>query len=139
MRLRPVAPLIGAEAINDTTVADVTVPRGTVILMLTRAAAMEDRNFTDAAAFRPDRWLMPASEGNNKKVSIPFGAGPRLCPGRFLAIEEMKMALSMLAKNFDIESVDTPDGQPPRERLTFTMAPAGLRLKLRARQERTAA
>lgn len=139
MRLHPVAPLIVAEAINDTTVADVAVPRGTVILLLTRAGAMEDRHFTDAAAFRPDRWLLPAAEGNNKKVSIPFGAGPRLCPGRFLAIEEMKMLLSMLVRNFDIDSVDTPDGQPPRERLTFTMAPVGLRLKLRRRPERTTA
>ena len=139
MRLHPVAPLIVAEAINDTTVADVAVPRGTVILLLTRAGAMEDRHFTDAAAFLPDRWLLPAAEGNNKKVSIPFGAGPRLCPGRFLAIEEMKMLLSMLVRNFDIDSVDTPDGQPPRERLTFTMAPVGLRLKLRRRPERTTA
>ena len=44
------------------------------------------------------------------------------------------MLLSMLVRNFDIDSVDTPDGQPPRERLTLTMAPAGLRLKLRRRQ-----
>lgn len=135
MRLHPVAPLIVAEAVDDTTVADVTISKGTVIVLLTRVGAMEDRNFTDAAAFRPERWLQPASAGNNKKFSIPFGAGPRLCPGRFLAIEEMKMALSMLVKNFDIERVDTPDGKPPRERLAFTMAPVGLRLKLRRRRQ----
>ena len=45
------------------------------------------------------------------------------------------MALSMLVRNFDIERVETPDGQPARERLTFTMAPVGLRVKLRRRQE----
>lgn len=134
MRLRPVAPLIVAEAVNDTTVADVAIPKGTVIMLLTRVAAMDDANFADATAFRPDRWLMPASEGNSKKVSIPFGAGPRLCPGRFLAIEEMKMALSMLVRNFDIERVETPDGQPPQERMTLTMAPVGLQLTLRRRQ-----
>jgi cytochrome P450 len=136
MRMHPVAPLIGAEALNDTTVAGVAVPKMTVVLLLTRVGAMQDANFTDAATFQPERWLMPVSDGNNKKASIPFGAGPRLCPGRFLAIEEMKMALSMLVRNFDIESVDTPDGAPPRERLTLTMAPVGVRLKLRRRQER---
>ena len=136
MRMHPVAPLIGAEALNDTTVGGVAVPKKTVVLLLTRVGAMQDANFTDAAAFRPERWLMPAADGNNKKTSIPFGAGPRLCPGRFLAIEEMKMMLSMLVRNFDIESVDTPDGAPPRERLTLTMAPVGVRLKLRRRQER---
>lgn len=139
MRLRPVAPLIVAEAIADTTVADVAIPKGTVIVLLTRIGAMDDANFADAAAFRPERWLMPAAEGNNKKASIPFGAGPRLCPGRFLAIQEMKMALSMLVRNFDIERVATPDGQAVRERLTFTMAPVGLQLTLRRRQEAGAA
>jgi hypothetical protein len=45
------------------------------------------------------------------------------------------MVLSMLVRNFDIERVATPDGQPPSERLTFTMAPVGLQLTLRRRQE----
>jgi len=78
---------------------------------------------------------MPTSETNRRKVSMPFGAGPRLCPGRFLALDEMKMVISMLAKNFDIDRVDTPDNQAPQERLTFTMAPVGLRLTLHRRQE----
>lgn len=64
---------------------------------------------------------------------MPFGAGPRLCPGRFLAIEEMKMVIAMLVKNFDISALDTPDGKSVQERLTFTMAPVGLQLKLRRR------
>jgi cytochrome P450 len=104
-----------------------------MIVLLTRAGSMKEDNFTAAAAFRPERWLQPAGEGNSKKVSIPFGAGPRLCPGRFLAIQEMKMALCMLVRNFDIERVDTPDGEAPRERLAFTMAPVGLRIRLRRR------
>jgi cytochrome P450 len=133
MRLRPVAPLIAVEANHDTAIANVAVPKGTVILMLTRIAAMDEKNFANGSEFQPERWLMPASDANRRKVSIPFGAGPRLCPGRFLAVEEMKMVISMLVKNFDIERIDTPDGQAPQERLTFTMAPVGLRLKLNHR------
>jgi hypothetical protein len=34
---------------------------------------------------------------------------------------------------FDIESVDTPDGQEAQERLSFTMTPVGLRMRLRER------
>jgi cytochrome P450 len=134
MRLRPVAPLIAVEANHDAVIANVAVPKGTVILMLTRIAALDDTNFANASEFRPERWLMPASDTNRRKVSIPFGAGPRLCSGRFLAVEEMKMVIAMLVKNFDIERIDTPDGQAPQERLSFAMAPVGLRLKLRHRQ-----
>ena len=65
---------------------------------------------------------------------MPFGAGPRLCPGRYLAIHEMKMAMAMLLGGFDIESVTTPDAGEAREVLNFTMAPGGLKLRLRLRE-----
>jgi cytochrome P450 len=74
---------------------------------------------------------------------MPFGSGPRMCPGRYLALLEMKMAMAMLLSSFDIEAVDTPDGQPAAEavdtpdgqpaaeRMAFTMKPVGLSLRLR--------
>jgi cytochrome P450 len=133
MRLRPVAPIIGGEANMDTEVADVSIKKGTMVLLLSRAGATDSRHFVNALDFYPDRWLAPASHENNRKVCIPFGSGPRLCPGRFLALEEMKILISLVAKNFDIERLDTPDGKPAQERMTFTMAPKGLRLKLRHR------
>jgi cytochrome P450 len=68
-----------------------------------------------------------------KRVAMPFGAGPRLCPGRYLAILEMKMVIAMLLGSFKIESVATPDGKEAREHLAFTMYPAGLRLRLSAK------
>jgi cytochrome P450 len=64
---------------------------------------------------------------------MPFGAGPRLCPGRYLAMQEIKMASAMLLGGFEIESVDTADGGEPREHMSFTMVPTGLRLRLRTR------
>jgi cytochrome P450 len=63
---------------------------------------------------------------------MPFGAGPRLCPGRYLAMLEMKMVMAMLLRNFDVQSVTTPDGKDAVESLNLTMAPVGLRLALRA-------
>ena len=62
---------------------------------------------------------------------MPFGSGPRMCPGRYLALLEMKMAMAMLLSRFDIEAVDTPDGQEAGERMAFTMNPVGLSLRLR--------
>ena len=66
---------------------------------------------------------------------MPFGAGPRICPGRFLALFEMKMAMATLLGRFDIESVGTADGKEPRELLQLAMAPVGLTMKLRERAE----
>jgi cytochrome P450 len=59
---------------------------------------------------------------------MPFGSGPRLCPGRSLALLEMKTVLAMIARNFRVEPACDLDRV--RERLAFTMSPQGLRLRL---------
>lgn len=135
MRLKPVAPLITVEAARDRVVGGIEVPAGTLVTCLMRPAAVDEKHFPNAAAFDPDRWLndsMPAAS-SAKRVSMPFGAGPRLCPGRYLAITEMKMVLAMLLAGFDIESVGPLDGGEPQERLALTMSPVGLRARLRVR------
>jgi cytochrome P450 len=71
--------------------------------------------------------------GSAKRISMPFGAGPRICPGRYLALQEMKMVLLTLLSRFDIEFVGTEDGREPAERLMFAMAPVGLGMRLRLR------
>lgn len=130
MRLKPVAPIIMLQPTRDTVVAGIEVPKKTLIMCLMRAGATDERRFPDANAFDPARWLAGASASSPKRVSMPFGAGPRLCPGRYLAILEMKMVMAMLLSGFDIESVTTPDAREAKEHLAFTMAPVGLRLKL---------
>jgi cytochrome P450 len=68
-----------------------------------------------------------------KRISMPFGAGPRICPGRYLALLEMKMAIATLLNDFDILGVGTADGSEPVEHLAFTMTPLGLQMRLQAR------
>jgi cytochrome P450 len=133
MRLKPVAPILMLEAIRDAVVGGIDVPAGTLLMCLMRAGATDERRFPDARVFDPSRWLSSPPASTAKRVAMPFGAGPRLCPGRYLAMLEMKMVIAMLFGGFDIERVTTPDGEEAKEHLAFTMAPVGLRLKLRGR------
>jgi cytochrome P450 len=137
MRLKPVAPLMPLQTLRQTTVGDVQVPAGTVVISLLRRDSVSETHLPNAAAFEPQRWLAeggPAQQASSaKRISMPFGAGPRICPGRYLALLEMKMAMAVLLGRFDIESVDTPDGAEAREHLAFAMKPLGLRMRLRAR------
>jgi len=136
MRLKPVAPFIGLEALRDTTVGDVAVPAKTLIWGVLRHDSVDERHFERAAQFEPERWLAEAAKplsSGARRAAMPFGSGPRMCPGRYLALLEMKMAMAMLLSRFEIIAVDTPDGQPARERMAFTMNPVGLRLRLRER------
>jgi cytochrome P450 len=132
MRLKPVAPVNVQQAVRDTVVGGVALPAGTLVICLMRPGAVDERHFADATAFRPERWLSGRSPSSAKRVAMPFGAGARMCPGRYLALAEIKMVMAMLLGGFEIDGVDTPDGGEARERLALTMSPVGLRLRLRA-------
>jgi len=132
MRLKPVAPFIPLEALRDTVVGDVQVPKGGLLWCVMRNDSVSDAHVPNAADFRPERWLADGGQPVNKHVSMPFGAGVRTCPGRYLALLEIKLASAMLLSSFDIQSIDTVDGQPPEELMGFTMSPIGLQMRLEA-------
>ena len=129
MRLKPVAPYIPLEALRDTVVGDVAVPAGSMLWCVMRHDSVSDAHFPDAQAFQPERWL-EGGEANNKRAAMPFGAGLRTCPGRYLALLEIKIAMAMLLGSFDIAGVDTPDGGEAQELMGFVMSPIGLTLRL---------
>jgi cytochrome P450 len=137
MRLKPVAPIQMQQAIRDGVVDDIVIPAGTVLMCLTRPAAVDERHFPQAQSFRPERWLAGGSAAragaSAKRMTMSFGGGPRICPGRYLAMQEIKIAMAMILANFDILEVGPPGGGEAQERLSFTMAPVALRLRLAAR------
>src|SRR5713226_245404 len=45
---------------------------------------------------------VPRSEGHDSRAFLPFGAGPRYCPGRNLAMLEATMVAALLVRNFEI-------------------------------------
>jgi len=134
MRLKPVAPLVIQQAVRDTVVAGIAIPAGTLVMCLMRPAAVDERHFAEAAAFKPERWLTGVSASSAKRVAMPFGAGPRICPGRYLALAEIKMLTAMVFASFRIESVSAPGGGEAEERLALTMSPVGLTLRLQPRR-----
>lgn len=133
IRLRSVVPMIPVEPLMDTTICGTHIPAGTRIMLLTHYASLqadvcEDENFV------PERWLGEGDDdlrAPNQKAFLGFGAGPRFCPGHNLAFLEAKAALTMIARNFEMEFDDSLG--PVREDFTFAMAPKGLRVRLRER------
>jgi len=130
LRLKPPAAFIPLEALVDTVVGDVQIVRGTIVWCVMRAGSLDDTWFANAAQFAPQRWVDGTAD---KKASMPFGAGPRTCPGRYLALLEMKVAMAMLLARFDILSVTTAHGGAPREKMGFVMEPEALQMRLRVR------
>ena len=133
MRLKPVVPHTFLTAAEDTVVGDLAIEEGTHVTVLARMPGLDPEVVDHPEQFDPDRWDDPRMVANMQRSGqfMPFGSGPRICPGRSLALLEIRMALSMLYHNFEVERVGEPEDV--EEILGFTMAPEGLRVKLRPR------
>ena len=140
LRLKPVAPLNMFTALRDTELLGTRIPARTLVCILKRPPATDPDAFGDPQAFRPQRWLAgeagasgsgssagPESVGGGaRRAFMPFGGGPRFCPGRYLAILEAKMVLTTTLAAFDL----APSGDAVHELMGMTMQPDGLKLRL---------
>ena len=134
MRLKPVAPISVLEPMEDIEMVGCLIPKGTTIIGLTRHIATRNEHFGDAARFDPERWLEGDAErrrAHDTSTFLPFGGGPRFCPGRNFALLQIRTVLAMLCRNFDVALADPK--RPVEERLAFTMMPAGMAVRMRRR------
>ncbi|CAB4485678.1 unnamed protein product [Rhizophagus irregularis] len=56
--------------------------------------------------FIPERFLKETNNEIAKNTFIPFGGSTRMCPGRYMAMAELKTLLILLFKKYDVELVD---------------------------------
>jgi cytochrome P450 len=61
----------------------------------------------DADEFKPERWR--DTSHHHPMQYIPFGTGPRGCPGKMFAMHEMKMLFAALLTRYKFEGQERPD------------------------------
>ena len=95
--------MIMREALEDVdlelTSGLVRIPRGSRVVCYPALAHNDSRIFENANEFRVDRFLTPT------KDFYPFGMGESLCPGRFWAVNEIKMFIALVLQKMDLEVV----------------------------------
>ncbi|CAB9496070.1 11-oxo-beta-amyrin 30-oxidase [Seminavis robusta] len=108
MRVLPVT-LISKRVTTSTMVVDgVQIPPGWGVaysIYLTHQKALEEGSMDLQTGFKPERWLDPATRPQ-KPDYMPFGAGPRHCPGALLGMTEQRGFLSLMARaipKFELE------------------------------------
>ena len=101
-------------------------------MLLTRYHALLDESDGTAHTFEPDRWLSGMHAASHHRAGfVPFGSGPRLCPGRSLALLEIRHAIAMMCHNFHLSQ--SAGGAPVEEVFAFSMVPRNLRVDFHAR------
>lgn len=134
LRLKPVAPFVSAESNVEVMLGDLRLPANTQLILMIRIGCMKESEYPRPEEFLPDRPWTRTNEPQAVRPSMPFGYGPRICPGRVLATSEIRAVTAMLARNFNVMLVPGPQPGPVTERLAFTMTPVNLRVKLEARR-----
>lgn len=85
------------------------LPGGTIIFLSLYLIHHNPALFSDPKSFKPERWL--GDEGKEvEQYYVPFSRGTRSCIGMNLAYHEMYSFLAILFSRFDIEMVDTDEG-----------------------------
>jgi cytochrome P450 len=140
MRIMPI-PSGAPRRLKTTSIIDgYQVPKGWKVfwsILLTHAqdpiTSTENGSHMDIRkGYVPERWLDKSTRPSED--FIPMGAGPRYCLGSTLAYTEMKVFLSVLARNVDFELVN-PQDQIIMKRMSIMPKPAdGLPIAATPRQ-----
>ena len=134
LRFKPVAPIMIFQATREMHIEEFCFKKGQKILTNYRPAALKNEFFTDAHKFNPSRWLKESRcPVHNMDAFAAFGGGPRYCPGRNLAILEIRMVIAMLFKNFNVEMIT--EHKDIHEIMAFTMMASDYNVRLTPRRK----
>ena len=135
LRLKPVAPVIFQTAVEEVTLVNLTIPKGTDVFVLTRIPVLDPELFVQKTKFDAHFWLQTDSALKRQinQRYAPFGSGPRFCPGRNLAQMEIKLAVAMIAHQFQL-SIPENSSSEVKEKLSFAMGPENLYIQLKLRE-----
>jgi len=123
----------------------ITTPDGLYLPQGCRVATFQADLFDESMDYDPRRWykqaLADAEDGGAGKQrmavdlseqTLAFGRGKHACPGRFFAVQNIKLMLGWLVTNFDFEPVT----EPIKFRMVgeLELVPSKLRFNVRRRK-----
>jgi cytochrome P450 len=110
LRLYPPAWVISRRALDPDVLLGFEVPAGAIVIMSPYLVHRDPQLWQDPEAFDPSRFLGERREAVARNAYLPFGAGPRLCIGRDLALLEATILTALLVDEFDVRPVDPSGG-----------------------------
>ena len=84
-----------------------TIPPGTPVGMTSIFMHEDPTRFPDPKAFKPERWLDPATRNQLGRYLVNFSRGSRGCLGQHLAQAEIYFSLVAVFRRFELELYET--------------------------------
>ncbi|WMV48976.1 hypothetical protein MTR67_042361 [Solanum verrucosum] len=112
LRIATAKTIFFREARNTININGYTIPKGWKFLSFSWNYHMDPRTYVRPKEFNPSRW----DDLKTKPASfLPFGVGPKMCPGANLARLEVSVILHYFLLNYRVEQVNPESKiEPPR-------------------------
>ncbi|KAL1138641.1 hypothetical protein AAG570_008704 [Ranatra chinensis] len=99
-RVLPTAPCVARILETDMELSGYQLKPGSIVICHTWLACLQEKNFSNAMEFEPERWLV---ENKSPFLVVPFGVGRRMCPGKRFVELELQVVLAQTVRQFEIE------------------------------------
>eukprot|EP00911_Craspedida_sp_UC1_P001632 UC1_evm1s1237 len=97
------------------------IPKGHFVAVSPGAVQRLEEHWPEPERFDPDRFTTDPLTGENKYAWVPFGGGKHQCSGRKFATVSLKIAISWLLRNFELEF--SGKDMPADDYTTMVVAP----------------
>jgi cytochrome P450 len=112
LRFTPPSQMNGRQPVEDVEIEGVTIPAGSLVMLLIASANRDERRFANAETFDPARTdLNHAKAFSAAGEHFAFGLGRHFCLGAMLAKSELEQASQVLLDRFP--DMDFAGGVPP--------------------------
>jgi cytochrome P450 len=133
LRLYPSVPMLDRQAMTDVQLGEYTIEAGANLIW--SPYVMHRKYFSHAESFSPSRFLPGATIAPG--TYVPFGEGPRMCIGKWLADMEGLTITALVMRDFRIEPAEAG---PLVVRPMITLRPEhGFVVRFRPRQQKAVA
>ena len=112
LRVRPPAPMIARNAVNDDILGGYHVASGEVVLPFIWGVHRHRDFWREPDRFDPERFAGGTGKLRHKWSYLPFSGGPRVCIGNAFSLTETVVLLAQMLGRFDIQVQSCADVKP---------------------------
>jgi cytochrome P450 len=113
LRLYPPVSFFIREARQESQLVDRRCPMASLLAISPWVIQRHEQHWPDPHQFHPERFLGSEQSSEDRRLTreafLPFGLGPRKCPGAAFALQEAVLILAELVRRYDIH----PDVEQP--------------------------
>ncbi|KAL3891651.1 hypothetical protein ACJMK2_003903 [Sinanodonta woodiana] len=103
LRIHPIAPGVQRTCSEDCVIDGIQFKKGFIVRFMTCTIYNDPKIYPDPEKFIPERFSEEGRSNRHPFAFLPFGHGPRICPGYKFTMAETKIFVIKLLKQFRVD------------------------------------